>query len=247
LNRGLAVSVALHAALFFLVLLGPGPSRFEWERADAIAVDLVSPVEPPPETPPPPEPPKEEPKIEPEPQPAVKKEVKPPEPVRKPAAKPRPRRIYKPLAPKSQDDEEPSLEERLRSRLADEESLPEESTEAPPEEEAPLPAQTAEVEAADFPYAWYLNVLHNKITDSWDPPGTRMVAGRGNQVLIRFRIHRSGRVTDVRVEGASETPGLDASARRAVDSARPFPPLPESYEGEVLEIGVRFTVSGGES
>ena len=99
--------------------------------------------------------------------------------------------------------------------------------------------------ATDFPYLWYLNLVRTKITDVWDPPGDRMVKGRMNRVLLHFVIHRDGRITDVSVEGGSGTPGLDASARRAVEQARPFPPLPDAYEGESLEVAVRFTVEGG--
>jgi protein TonB len=97
----------------------------------------------------------------------------------------------------------------------------------------------------DFPYAWYLNVVHTRITGSWDTPGERLIAGRTNQVLVSFQLHRDGRVTDLTIEGASGTPGLDASARRAVLQAQPFPPLPEAYEGDVLVVRVRFTVNGG--
>ena len=72
-----------------------------------------------------------------------------------------------------------------------------------------------------------------------------MIVGRANQVIIRFRIHRDGRVTDVQVDDGSGTPGLDASARRAVEQARPFAPLPPDYEGASLDVAVRFTVEGG--
>ena len=103
---------------------------------------------------------------------------------------------------------------------------------------------SAEVDAQDFPFAWYLNVIRTRITDSWDPPGDRLVAGRSNRVLVRMRIHRDGRVSDVQVEGSGNA-SLDTSAARAVKSAQPFPPLPESWEGDVLDVGIRFTVERG--
>jgi protein TonB len=148
------------------------------------------------------------------------------------------------MAPR-RDSSEPSLADRLKARLQ-ETAAPEESVAVAPEEPPESPDSSTEIEAADFPFAWYLNVLRNRITDVWDPPADRMVAGGRNWILVRFRIHRDGRVTDIVVEGASGTPGLDASARRAVQQARPFPVLPDAYEESHLDVGVRFTVAGGE-
>jgi TonB family protein len=133
------------------------------------------------------------------------------------------------------------LHKRLEGLTGTEEPDPQDEA-GPP---ASAPTASTDVQAEDFPYAWYLNVVRTRITDSWDPPGERLVAGRTNQVLVRFQLHRDGSVTDLMVEGASGTPGLDASARRAVQQAQPFPPLPENYAGDVLSVGVRFTVNGG--
>jgi TonB family protein len=241
--RGFFWSAALHGSVFLLFLLAPRAPAFDWEHPDAIAVELISTPTPPPEEPPP-----EIPEPAPEPEPTVETpppDVKPPEPE---PVQPKPRkppRTIRRFAAKRPPDEGPSLGERLREVMKPSEE-PTENVE--PSQPTPAPtASTAEVEAADFPYAWYLNVLRTKITDSWDPPGDRLIAGRAKQVLIRFRVHREGRVTDIRIETDSGTPGLDASARRAVDRARPFPPLPENYEGEVLDVAVRFTVAEGGS
>jgi TonB family protein len=62
---------------------------------------------------------------------------------------------------------------------------------------------------------------------------------------VRFRLSRTGAVSDVDVEVVSGAPGLDSSARRAVDRAQPFPPLPDGYGEDIVEIAVRFTVSEG--
>jgi TonB family protein len=254
-NRGLIWSVSLHAALFLLFLLGPTPDRFDWDRADAVSVDLVElpaleKPEPEPEpAPPDPAPPEETVQEETVQEEAPEEKTEPPpdpEPVRpppKPKPKP-PQRVFKRYAPPRQEPE-PSLAERLRKRL--DEAATEAETAEPPETSAAQPAtgSTAEVEAVDFPYAWYLNVLRTKITAAWDPPGERMLAGHARQVIVEFRIHRDGRITDVRIGGASGTPGLDASARRAVDAGGPYPPLPPEFEGEWLDVGVRFTVREG--
>ncbi len=261
MTRGLSLSMALHAVGFALVFVGPAPRLRDWNLEDRIAVELVAPPlempelkaekpEPPKEELPPPVP---EPVKAPEPEPEKPiVEEKPPE-APKPVTQTPKKNQRAPLeymrwAPK-REEPTPSLEERLRDRLAEAEpkkaAAPSPETQEPAPEPAPAsPEATAEVEAADFPYAWYLNTLRTKITDSWDPPADRMVAGGGTRVVVRFRVHADGRVSDIQVEGASRTPGLDASARRAVDRARPFPPLPDAYAEDVLEVAVRFTLTG---
>jgi len=238
------VSVGMHGAGLALVLLAPTPRGPRWHPPDAIAVALVAaPSRAARETPAPPAPEIAAPEPEPEPE-APKPEVVQAKPPPKPAVKPPVPRTIRRNAPRRPD--EPSLEERIRQRLAEVES------EAAPPEDASTPAAAAspaagggsraDVQAVDFPYAWYLNVLRTRITDAWDPPGESLLANRARQVVVAFRVFRDGRVTDVEVSGASGTPGLDASARRAVQRAQPFPPLPEAYPGESLEVAVRFTV-----
>jgi TonB family protein len=256
-KRGLVLSAVAHAALFVLVLAGPRPGTQAWELPEAIPVTLVSAVEepaaePPREEPPPAPEPEKQTEVEPEvdrSEPEPESEPPPPEPVSKPREiRRRPPRTYHPYAPERRD--EPSLAERLQARLEDTEAEPAEAAATPEHAAAPASSTSAhstEVEAgdSDFPFAWYLNLLRTKITDSWDPPGDRLIAGRSRQVIVSFRIARDGSVTDVRVQSGSETPGLDASARRAVERAKPFPPLPESYGRDVLDVAVRFTVAEG--
>jgi TonB family protein len=255
-RRGLVLSVVAHTALFVLVLAGPRPAHQAWERADAIPVTLVAAVQekppeaepvveeaPPQETPPQPQP-EEQQVVEPEPE----TQPPPPEPVSKPRQVRRRPPSYRPYAPERRD--EPSLAERLQARLTEAEEEAKQAVEKPDNAPAPASSTSAhstEVEAgdSDFPFAWYLNLLRTKITDSWDPPGDRLIAGRSRQVIVAFRIARDGSVSDVRVESASETPGLDTSARRAVERAKPFPPLPEGYARDVLDVAVRFTVAEG--
>ncbi len=256
MKRSVIASTIVHAIVFLAILLMPR-SPAHWDRADAIAVDLVGPLRSKSSSAasPPAAAPAEEPKAEPAPppEPAKAEPVAPKEPSKKPAPKRAPQRRYQPIAPPSTD--EPSLEERLRQRLGEVEG---ETPEAPDETAGPVPTpenpgegkgdsptSTAEVSATDFPYAWYLNLLRTKISDAWDPPASRLLSGRANQVIVRFRLARSGGVTDVDVEVVSGAPGLDSSARRAVDRAQPFPPLPDGYPEEFVDVAVRFTVSEG--
>jgi len=251
-NRGLTVSLGLHVAVFVAVMLGPAPKAFEWD-VETVPVDLVSapievPADAPPQALPEPEitPPVEEsvPEVEATPDPEPEAPAPEPEPVKPPPKKVRPPRKYQRVAPAREDDA-PSLAERLQQRLQENETT-EASAQATPSPPPPpaSAASTAEVQATDFPFAWYLKQVQTRVRDSWDTPGDRLVAGHSNRVAVRFIIHRSGRVSAVTVESGSGTPGLDSSARRAVENAQPFPPLPEPYEGDTLELTIRFTVGG---
>ncbi|MEZ5063157.1 MAG: TonB family protein [bacterium] len=260
-RRGFLASTALHVAAFVFFLVGPRPPEFHFEPAPAIAVDLV-----PSKAPEPPKlrAPRQEPErtVVPEKAPVTEIQETPeltpddpePEPVKPtpvtPTKKsPPPRKLQK-VAPRRDEDTGPSLEERLRSRLSENQPT---STSPPspadakdtPEDDAPAePSSAAEVQAVDFPFAWYLNVIRTRATDAWDPPGDRLVVGRTNQVLVHLRIHRDGRVTDVRAQNSGNS-ALDASAVRAVKAAEPFPPLPEAWEEEVLDVTIRFTAEPG--
>jgi len=246
MKKGLIVSCILHSIVFFGVLLMPRSSS-RWDRVDAIPVDLVASVastktlappapaqEPAKEAPPPKEEVKE----------APKKETPKPAP-----AKRKPSRKFQRIG--STPTDEPTLEERLRARFENEGEESEESEEVSEE-----PTQTpnapstgvknvAEVEATDFPYAWYLNLLRTKISDAWDPPSSRLLAGRANQVIIRFYLARDGTASEVEIEVVSGVSGLESSARRALQRAQPFPPLPQGYPEDSVVISVRFTVSEG--
>jgi TonB family protein len=215
-------------------------------------VDLVAAVAstkaPSPPTPAPAqEPPSEPTPPKPEVKEAPKKETPKPAP-----AKRKPTRKFQRIG--STPNEEMTLEERLRARFEDidgEETEDSEESEEVSEEATQPPAPStgvknvAEVEATDFPYAWYLNLLRTKISDAWDPPASRLLAGRANQVIIRFYLSRDGTASELEIEVVSGVPGLESSARRAVQRAQPFPPLPQGYPEDSVVIAVRFTVSEG--
>jgi TonB family protein len=249
MKKGLIVSSILHSIVFFAVFFMPRSSS-RWDRVDAIPVDLVASVAstkaiaPPaqeavPETPPEPKPEVKEPE--------PKKEAPP-----KPKPKPKPARRFQKIG--STPSDEPTLEERLKERFENLDGEESEESAEKATEEPETPAQTpstpstgvtniATVEATDFPYAWYLNLLRTKITEAWDPPASRLVAGRANQVIIKFFLARDGTASELEIDVVSGAPGLESSARRALQRAQPFPPLPQGYPEESVVIAVRFTVS----
>lgn len=261
MTRGVLASVVLHVAVFAAALLGPKPKPFEWDPQVPHVVELVARApSPPPERPvvpreaprpkPPLDPPVKEPVKEVKPEEPKTEAVKAPEPTPvKPQPKAvRPPRQFQRVAPKKNDDG-PSLAERLQERL---ESVTPPPDDAPAESEAEV-ADTTEPamedvdvkSPQDFPFAWYLRQVQTRVRDAWDTPGEQLLRGGSRPVTVSFVIHRDGRVSAVRVEAGSGSPGLDTSAVRAVEAARPFPPLPEPYEGDELALSIRFHVAGG--
>jgi TonB family protein len=63
----------------------------------------------------------------------------------------------------------------------------------------------------------------------------------GGQTLMKFRIQRDGRLSDVEVERSSGYPALDLTAQRALFVTRQLPPLPAQYtESNQLTVHLVF-------
>ena len=93
------------------------------------------------------------------------------------------------------------------------------------------------VDGGDFPFASYINRMRQKIATAWQvPPAT---VGAERSVVVYFRVHRNGSVSNVTVEKSSDLPLFDRSCQRAVIDAAPLPPLPREYQDEYL--GVHFS------
>jgi len=93
---------------------------------------------------------------------------------------------------------------------------------------------------ADFPYAYYVTRIRDKITVNWFPksidPGPDTVL----QTIIYFRIARNGEISKIEVKQSSGLQAFDLLAQRAVTNAGPFPPLPGDYDGEYFGIFLIF-------
>lgn len=89
----------------------------------------------------------------------------------------------------------------------------------------------------DFPYAWYVKILHDKITERWDRH-----ANRGHQPLIAFEIGRKGEVDPSRVvvKQSSGNRHYDQLAVRSIVEAAPFPPLPDDFRDQRVTIVIQF-------
>jgi membrane protein involved in colicin uptake len=98
----------------------------------------------------------------------------------------------------------------------------------------------SKIGVSNFPFTWYLQIIVDRISSRWFEslvdPGVR----GSFYVTVYFRIHRDGHISGLKVEETSRIISLDLSAKRAIQTSAPFPPLPKDYEEEYLGIHLIF-------
>jgi TonB family protein len=83
----------------------------------------------------------------------------------------------------------------------------------------------------------YFPLVKNKIEPNWNPPpGVREARAK-----VLFRILRSGRVGEVKLQESSGNFYFDQAAIRAILTSSPFPPLPDENSREYQEFSVDLT------
>lgn len=91
-----------------------------------------------------------------------------------------------------------------------------------------------------FPHAYYIDLLRNRISSSWYSalvaPGLKGKFVTG----VYFIVRRDGEISDLRVERSSGIVSLDLSARRAIENAAPFAPLPNDFSSQYLVVHFEF-------
>lgn len=98
-------------------------------------------------------------------------------------------------------------------------------------------------ELFDLKFKSYYNKVGAKIQSLWNYPGS---ADKELETVITIEINRGGALMDYWIEKRSKSKFFDDSALRAIEKAAPFPPLPEEYNEESIEIGFRFCPGGCE-
>lgn len=88
---------------------------------------------------------------------------------------------------------------------------------------------------SDFPFAWYLALVHRKVTERWEGR-----ALQGRQPVVTFEIARNGQVSNVAIKDSSGNRYYDITAMRAIAEAAPFPKLPDEFPGSVLRVHMGF-------
>jgi len=87
----------------------------------------------------------------------------------------------------------------------------------------------------------YLSRVQLKISSLWiAPPGD--LTGQALEVIIKFRLHRSGTVSDVTIERTSGNEYYDLAGKRAVLNADPLPAFPREMADTYLDAHFSFTV-----
>jgi periplasmic protein TonB len=85
---------------------------------------------------------------------------------------------------------------------------------------------------------YYLSLVDYKINTNWTPVG----GGKTNEVVVRFRVLRSGQVRDIELESSSGVASLDAAALRAIRQSVPLPPFPNLLTEPQLDLRYRFVM-----
>jgi TonB family protein len=87
---------------------------------------------------------------------------------------------------------------------------------------------------ADVDFGPYMADLQRRIKRAWFPP-------KGNEskrVVVIFKVHRGGELSNLRLEHASGVAIADNAALKAVENAAPFRPLPA---GASDDVDIQFT------
>jgi TonB family protein len=99
------------------------------------------------------------------------------------------------------------------------------------------------VDDEDFRFAYYLEIIRERVSFNWSPPP---VSGKGDMICtVYFRVKRDGRLSNVRIEEASGFDLFDKAALRAVNQSGPLPPLPAGFDGSWLGVHFEFQQTSG--
>ena len=228
LKKEIKVSSFIHAGIIFLIILFPliFPHKYKYQVPPVHSVDLVSLPVPEKKLRPAARTPKAK--------PVVKKIV----PKRTP--KPRPTTIKRRPAPVALKT--PSLEERLKQKLQVT-SQPAVTNKASPRKYQAAASQlTTRISSQqDFPFQYYLDLIHNKISSCWQEP--EMVMDKQYTAVISFTINKTGAISSIRIKKSSGINVFDKSGAKAIELAKPFPPLPPGYKHPQLTINVAFNLT----
>ena len=139
---------------------------------------------------------------------------------------------------------ERTLADRLADRLREQDaSRPAEQPREESRSSPPAQSSRATVAASRFPYGWYLSVVQGKVSSNWDQPSARLIGEDALTVVVSFRIRRNGSVEAIAIRRSSGRSTVDQSAAKAVGESTPFPPLPDDFLEDRLDVTIDFTIT----
>lgn len=219
LSQRVKISTMIHIGILLCIIVGPiiFRGRYRYNRPTIHTVQLVS-----------------LPSVRPQQAPAVTKPAKPAKTTAT-KAKPKPKAITKPI-PKQITT--PSLEEKLQKRLDtfDKEEFvePESKPNVTPQLDIGISGPS------NFAFQYYLDIIHDKISTSWHEP--QMVLDKRYSAIVTFTILQDGSVQNIYIRKGSGVLNFDQSGQKAIELARPFPPLPQGYTHSQLTVNVAFNL-----
>jgi len=145
-----------------------------------------------------------------------------------------------PVAETRAQEKQPSLSELARQLEQVQRPQPKAAVALKPKPAA-KPVTKIQVSGDESGLGRYLAIVQGKISEQWVAPPVD-AANRSYQVVIKFRLHRSGRISDVVVERESGNGYYDDAGKRAVLSVGPLQPFPPYVTEEMLETHFSFTV-----
>ena len=172
--------------------------------------------------------------------PTMKQPAQPTAPAPKPQPSPGTKAVQAPKAPKAPEpsrsatvpkDAMPELDQKKPAQKAAEEPAP-----AKPEPAGGKKQEAVAVASVtgEFQNPPYLLIVRDKVERNWNPPP----GATGAKVKVLFRVLRSGRVGDAKLEESSGNFYFDQAAMRAILASSPFPPLPEGFFREYETFSV---------
>lgn len=107
----------------------------------------------------------------------------------------------------------------------------------------PSPAAKIEtgIEAPDFKYPYYLNLIQRKIEMHWSPPPLES-ASEVKETVVGFILSATGKIGDPVIEKSSGNAFFDQAALRAIYQASPLPPFPQGIADPSLKVHFSFSL-----
>ena len=89
--------------------------------------------------------------------------------------------------------------------------------------------------------SYYLNISE-RIREKWVLPVEIIGEKKDYSAIIGIKIDRNGKMLGTELEESSGNRVFDDSVLKAIEKSAPFPPLPQEFEENIMEIGFRFKI-----